>query len=295
MRCLISISLLVFACVGLLSSTGVAGQPATSAPAASRAALAPARTAAASQPASASAPALLSSGNPQVDALLDRLEAKGKAITDLTADVVNERIDTFPVEDITTDKGVVLFRRLEPNPRFLVRFDEEITGGVKRTDPRWYAFDGVWLIERNDKTRQVIERQMVAECERIDVFKLGKGPFPLPFGQSRHDMLGSFTIVKAPPAGDDPANTDHLICTPRPGAEIAGEFKIVHFYVDRTLELPIRITADRAKDETRVRVTFTNIRLNQGLAASKFEIVKPGDYGHTIEPLPPKSAAPRRP
>lgn len=256
---------------------------------------APASAPAASRLAGAAAD-VLTSGDASVDAILDRLEVKGKAIEDLSAKVTQERIeDGIPLPETTIDKGELFFRRLKPNPRFLIRFDEVIAGGVRKTDRNWYAFDGEWLTEVHEKTRTVSKKQMVREGEHIDVFKLGAGPIPLPFGQSRRDMLSNFRIVKGSTTTDDPPNTDHLVCEPTRGSSVEADFRVVHFFVDRKLDLPTRIVAERRKDMATIRVTFENVAINTGLAASRFELKPPGDYSSTTEPLPPLGRGPNRP
>ena len=238
--------------------------------------------AAASSSTAASQP---SSGDAVVDAILDRLELKGQAIRDLRADVLNEDMQTMPVTETNTKRGVILFRRAEPNPTFKVVFTERVDAGVVLKDREEFLFDGVWLIELHDKTHSVLRRQMAAEGQRVDLFKLGRGPFPLPFGQSRRDMLTNFTIAQVPSAAGDPPNTDHLVCTPRPASDLAQQFTVVHFMVDRKLDLPTRIMAERAKDATVVRVTFDRVQINTGLAMSEFHITVPAGYSESTEPL----------
>ncbi len=249
---------------------------------------------AASRPAAASQPAadavVLSSGDAAVDAILDRLESKGKAIRDLRAKVKKDQIDTFPVKEVRTNEGVLLFRRFDANPKFLIRFDRYVAAGIVREGPEnreWFVFDGQWLIERQDKAKIIHKRQVLAAGEHLDVFKLGQGPFPMPIGQSRRDMLTHFSITRGAAAGkDDPAGCDHLVCAVRKGSDLAETYKTVEFFVDRALDLPVRIRAERAKDETVVVVTLIDVKLNTGMAASEFEIPLPKDYQLTVDPLP---------
>jgi len=238
------------------------------------------------QPATQPADSILSSGDAEVDSILDRLEIKDKAVRDLRADVTHELIETFPVPETRTQIGIVLFKKIEPNPKFLVRFDKYKAGGVVRDEKHWYVFDGEWLVERQDRTKRVIKRQVVPRGQRIDVFKLGKGPFPLPFGQSRNDMLKNFQITRGSPGPGDPADADVLVCIPREESELHERFKKVLFFIDRKLELPVRIRAERRQDTTTEQVTFDKLEVNTAMPASSFEIEIPKDYLSTTEPLP---------
>src|SRR5262249_30254951 len=148
-----------------------------------------------------------------------------------------------------------------------IRFDQRIEGGIVKEDKTWFMFDGEWLIEKSDKTHQVKKKQLVPAGQKIDVFKLGKGPFPMPFGQSRQDMLVHFTITRAPAAKDDPPNTDHLVATPKSGSGELERFKVLHFYIDRKLDLPVLIAGEQKPqngDETLTRARFENVEINKG-------------------------------
>lgn len=244
----------------------------------------PAASFPASMPSTATS-AAMTSGDPEVDTILDRLDARGRAILDLRADVVNEDMQQMPVPETNTKKGTIIFRRAQPNPLFKVVFTERTDAGIVRKDREEFVFDGIWLTELREKTRNLVKRQVVREGERIDVFKIGKGPFPLPFGQSRADMLANFTVGRLPSMAGDPPNTDHLVCVPRPTSDLSQKFKVVHFVIDRKLDLPVQMMAERAKDSTVVRVKFDRIQLNTGIAASEFQLVKPPGYEETVEPL----------
>ncbi|MCK6484062.1 MAG: hypothetical protein HUU22_16810 [Phycisphaerae bacterium] len=240
-----------------------------------------------SQPASApddAAPS--SSGDERIDSILDRLETKGKAVRDLRTEVRREAIENFPVEgEKRTQDGKLLFRRLEPNPRFVIRFEKFTADGIVRDDLQAFWFDGEWLIELQEKTKRAIRRQVVRPGEKVDVFKIGHGPFPLPFGQSRRDMLRNFSIRLAPPKPHDPPNCDHLVCIPRASGDLERRYKQVDLYVDRKLELPVRIDAVKKQDDAEIRVYFNKIEVNVGLAAAEFEFTLPAGYHVSEEPL----------
>lgn len=228
----------------------------------------------ASAPASATQQA--TSGNPTIDAILDRLETKGDAIKGISTKLIYNDTRFEPVEDKVVKNGELLFSRGEPNSKFMIRFDETIAGGVKRPNREYYLFDGTWFTERNDGAKQVIKRQVVRPGEHIDPFKIGKGPFPLPFGQRRAEMLKFFTITLEKPKADDPPNTDHLHCVPRPEeVELARKYKRLDMWVDKKLELPVRIEVERLSDENIIDVRFENMDPTGALAESRFQIDTP--------------------
>jgi hypothetical protein len=222
-----------------------------------------------------------------VEAVLDRLERAGERVADLSANVKHDVFDVI-IEDRQVKVGVIRYRRAEPNAQFLVQFDRLEEGGIVVEKKEWFVFDGRWLTEARELTQQVVKREIVAQGERIDPFRLGEGPFPLPFGQKKQEMLEHFEIALAPPAPGESAQTDHLRCVPRPGTKMADEYGQLDLWVDRSLDLPVKIVADQKKDNKRVTVTFTDMKLNTGVAGSTFEFKPPPGWpAPTIERLQP--------
>jgi len=227
----------------------------------------------------ATAPAALpvaTSGDPTIDAILDRLEIKGDAIKGISTRLIYNDTRFEPVEDKVVKNGELFFSRGDPNSKFMIRFDETIAGGIKRPNREYYLFDGSWFTERNDGAKQIIKRQVVRPGEHIDPFKIGKGPFPLPFGQRRAEMLKFFNITLEKPKPDDPPNTDHLHCIPRPEeVDLARKYKRLDMWIDKKLELPVRIEVERLSDENIIDVRFENMDASSAPAGSRFQIDSP--------------------
>ena len=253
-------------------------QPTTTAPATSRPTTGPA------------ASTVLSSGDPTVDAILDRLEVKGQTIKGLACQLTYRYVVVEPVEDAQVKEGQLLFARAEPNSKFLIHFTKITADGITAERGEYFLFDGEWLTERNDKAKTIIKRQIVRSGERIDPFKVGQGPFPLPFGQKRVDILQNFKVTLKPFELGDPRNTQHLHCIPLPDTELASRYIGVEIYVDKTVELPVRIVTERRSDGNRIEVDFAAIDTNEAPAGSRFQILQPGekleDFSVTEESLP---------
>jgi len=228
----------------------------------------------------------LSSGDPKVDGILDRLEVKGQSIKGLGCKVTYKYVTVFPVEDAQIKEGELLFARTEPNSRFLIHFTKMIADGIVSRRGEYFLFDGEWLTERNDKARTIIKRQIVRKGERVDPFKLGKGPFPLPFGQKRADILRNFKVRLKKFALGDPRNTHHLHCVPLPNTELARKYSRVDIFVSGKIELPVRIMTERLSDGNRIEVDFKEIDTDEAPALSRFQIEEPDNFTVTEEPLP---------
>lgn len=239
----------------------------------------------------AAAGAPLSSGDQKIDAILDRLEEKGRIIKGLTCRLVYTHVLIDPVESRKVKEGTLLFARAEPNSRFLVQFDKMIADGVIRKSAEYYGFDGRWLIERNDRARTIHKYEVAREGERRDPFRIGEGPFPLPFGQKRAEILANFKVTLEPFAAGDPPQSDHLRCIPLPGTELATRYSRVDMYIDKRLELPVRLVSENIKDESRIEVDFKDINTDDAPAGSRFIIEEPKDFEVRVESLADKAGS----
>jgi len=242
------------------------------------------------QPATTAAAGPLTSGDPKVDAILERLETKGRTVADLICNVTYEDYNVID-ESRRKKTGQIIFKRQPPSFAFLIRFDKMNFDGVIKTSKEWYGFDGTWFTEARASTRQVIKRQVVREGEQIDPFSLSKGPFRLPFGQEKDEILRNFDVSLAAPAQGDPPNTDHLVCVPKPAGAMGDEYQKLEFWIDRKAELPVKMVAHR-KDETVVTTTFSRLSINSSPPGSLLKIKVPGDWAVTVERLPPAPPTP---
>jgi len=247
---------------------------------------------AATQPATrasalASAPAI----DPAVDKILDRLEKRGARIDAIEADIEFIKIDPI-LEDKQVHKGILRFKQVKPNPRFFIRFDElKLENLAPKKEKQWHVFDGQWYIEAREKTKTISKRQIVRPGETLEVFKLGQGPFPLPFGQKKADILKHFVVKLLPSEPKDPEHSDHLECTPRPGTELAKKYETVHFYIDRALYLPVRVQTVEKEEGNEIIASFTKIKVNPGLLESQLNLPKLSDYSIDTIPLKTPSKA----
>ncbi len=238
--------------------------------------------------------------DPTVEKILDRLEKRGDGVNSLTSKLQAEFFDVI-AEDKQIKQGRIWFRRDQPNPKFKVIYDKSIYADYEVADVHEYLFDGRWLTEKHDKSKSLVHREIVAEGEKIDPFRIGKGPFPLPFGQKKADIIENFTVSLAPRSPKDPPGTDHLRLIPHKGSSMAERYVEIHFYVDQKIDLPVRVVAHQHRpgssevDEI-VTVGFKDIDINPKVDDSTLMIIKPvdKDWHTTEEPLPTQPPSPER-
>ncbi len=224
-------------------------------------------------------PTTRTSGDPVVDRILDDLEQRGDGIRSLTSKLRADFLDVV-AEDEQSKLGSIWFRRDEPNPKFKVVYDKSIFDDVVSNDRHEYLFDGHWLYEKHVKSKTYQENEVVAPGEKVEVFRIGKGPFPLPFGQKKAEILEHFTVTRIRRSPKDPPGTDHLKLIPIKAGEMADKYVEIHFYIDRGKKLPTRIVAHQRRPGSKevdeiVTVTFTGLEINPGVPDSVLMIEKP--------------------
>jgi hypothetical protein len=237
-----------------------------------------------SEPASQPAPL-----DPAVEKILDRWEKKN--VHDIQADIVYVKADKSDIPGMSSEqkyKGILRFIEDKPSPRFFIRFDEQtIDGMTDKNSKQWHVFDGHWYIEAQERTKSIVKREIVRPGDKQagDLFKIGKGPFPMPFGQKKEDIVRHFTIKLVPPQPGDPPDSDHLVCTPLPGTDMDRRYGKVHFLIDRKLDVPVRVQTLAKEDQQEITATFTSIQLNKGLAGSDLNLPNLPGYEVTEERL----------
>lgn len=252
------------------------------------AALAPARRlwAQADSPPGTDAPPAIAplDGSSSVDAILDDLKQRGVQLKNFTADVNVTDTDTS-TQLSTSNAGHVVFEN-QPGGggRIRVAFNSRTVNGLTQADKHEYILDGQWLIELDYKNQKFIKRQVLAPGQKLNLLKLGEGPFPLPIGQDKADVYAQFDVKKIAAADGDPPGTVHLELTPKAGTQFARKFQSIDVYVDTTTAMPVRIdTLDPAGVQRTTELT--KIKVNVDLPKGTFDIPpETKDWSQVEEP-----------
>jgi outer membrane lipoprotein-sorting protein len=199
-----------------------------------------------------------------VDQVLVSLHDRGQQLRSFTADVTHVETDST-VGNSTTRTGVVWYQLKPDNDaRLHIVFDHKsVNDKPAHVDKVEYLLNDGWLNKRDYASRLETDYQVSHPGQKVNLFELGKGPFPLPIGQDPQAVRESFDVAAAPPAADDPAGTIHLKLTPRPQTDLARKFSSIDVWVDRGLEMPVRIeTQGAANDGTDRQTDLRNLRVN---------------------------------
>lgn len=147
--------------------------------------------------------------------------------------------------------------------RFRATFDQREEDGTIYPDKLEYVYADGKLLDRNYHSKVQTTYQVARPGEKVNLLKLGEGPFPLPIGQKPQDVYANFSVQHIPPAKDDPpGQTTHLQLTPKPDTSLARHFKTIDVWVDHASDMPVRIeTMDVNQTEDR-KTDFTNVKVN---------------------------------
>lgn len=222
--------------------------------------------------------------NSGIGPILDALHQRADGLKNFVADLAYEEMDDLS-GDMTTSYGRIWAQNVAPGDwRIRVSFDRRVRG--ERNEKgfrREYLLANGLLIERDHQRKTQVTRRVLKPGQKMDLFKLGEGPFPLPIGQPRADVLRNFGVTKVDRKSDDPANTLHITLTPKEGTQFAKKFKGIDGWVDIKTHFPIRI---RTTDMTGNTIRTTNLgetKLNAGLTEKDFTLDKAQGWEERLE------------
>jgi outer membrane lipoprotein-sorting protein len=248
------------------------------------------------------------------DDLLAKLETADKDLTSLQADMQYDRVFELAGDrQIRTGKLYYVDSKAKtadgkaaPGSRkFAIRFSSLRLGEEPaRIEEKVMVFDGEWLIEKNPAVKQIIKRHVVAPGQSFDPLKIGEGPFPLPIGQKREDILQRFTAELLNPeeglVANDPkdlpslkkfvADTYQLKLVPK---DPKSEFKEVRLWYQKSPDKKTLIprmarTVNQADDVSLVELT--GVTLNQTVPTDVMDAKSPTGWEERVEEMAERTA-----
>lgn len=219
-----------------------------------------------------------------IDHLLDGLDARGKNLSTLRATITKSEVDVSLGEDTETRSGRIVYDRT-PDGAVRIRASlDNLKIGEKVQDARieYVLMDGV-LIDRNYRSKVEMQRIVQKPGQKLDLFTLGHGPFPLPIGQPKEAVYQQFEVSELPTGIDAPPNTAHLKLVPKPGTELSRKFAAIDVWVERRDFLPRRIETLNAAQTVMTRTQLDHVNLNTPLDDKAFALEKVNEKEWTIK------------
>lgn len=207
-----------------------------------------------------------------VDRVLQQLHDRGSDLKTLAADVVLKTADTeLGDPDWDTRVGrMVVERQSDGNTRLRVTFLRRERG--KRTEEarREYVLDGEKLIERDYPEKRQVVRVVRKIDEKLDLFRLGEGPFPLPIGQPPEEVRKEFEVQEARPDKPETGLT-YIQLFPRNGRPMADRFSFILVGVNPE-GWPVFVqTLDKNGVQT-TQARLSNLRINDPVDSKAFDL-----------------------
>ena len=208
----------------------------------------------------------------EVDGVLDALEARGKDLKDFSADVTLTSVSERTGES-TSQTGKVVYQERGPgNSRIRVNFDKrKLETGATQQHRVDYLLEEGKLTDRDYQRKLEVKRQVLRPGQKMNLLKLGEGPFPLPIGQPKEEVKKQFEVTKVATTADDPKDTAHLKLVPKPGSQFEKRFRQIDVFVDPKTSMPVRIDTSEKPDTART-TELSNIKLNAGVKDDQFTL-----------------------
>lgn len=218
------------------------------------------------------------------DVLLDALHKRGLDLVDFDADVKLSDID--PALGTSTDRmGRILYHTGGPATdglaKLRVTFTTRDDGTGPRPDRLEYLLDGRILTDRNHRKKIEVRRRVLREGEKMNLLRLGEGPFPLPIGQEPAEVRRQFAVTLLEPEGGTP----RLRLAPREGTRLAAKFSQIDVWVDPQTHFPVKISTLDGNGASERGTELTNLRVNPagGLKDSDFALPPIGGDWQTTD------------
>ncbi len=245
-----------------------------------------AQTKPASRPPTTTRPST-AAADPAVMKILKDLEAAGEKYATIRGDVTMEIVDHLTGDSEERSGWLAYQQQTAKTPaKFRIHFDTLRQGAGRAIKNKLdYAFDGHYMTVARHSIREMTRYQVAAEGEKVQPTRLGKGPFPLPFGQKADDVLERFHVITRPAEANEPKKTLYLKFIPRRKYYKETHFKRLEMWIDPKMNLPARLVSQDKKKKT-TKVTFKNVQTNLKLDQKKiFEMPRPLGWTYKVERL----------
>lgn len=205
------------------------------------------------------------------DVILEALHAVGKDLKSLTAKV--SMLELGMVDGAMVErKGSVTLQNVEDSQRALVVFDTVVRDERMTKEKREYLLQGRYLLERDYLAKVEVEREILRKGQKLDLLKLGEGPFPLPLGQPVEDVKRQFTPSKAELDDDSPEHAVGVKLTPKKGSQFAQKLAHMIVWVNPKTHLPVRVDTLDINKQTFRSTELSDMQLNAKLKDDAFKL-----------------------
>ncbi len=213
------------------------------------------------------------------------LDALDKADAELVHFSANMRytIEQGLLGDLQIRRGKIYYRNDTEliGRQFCVQFRQTQLGDEIEDESVDFVFDGRWLLERMNDEHEIIKREVVRQGESVDPLAID-GPFPLPIGQSKDEVLKLYNATLA-----DNQNTGRLqgfyelhltpkddAHQPQSGEMLKEMVDEITLWYDPVTLLPWEIRINEGNGDIKT-VQFAKVEVNGEIESTIFETTLP--------------------
>jgi hypothetical protein len=210
-----------------------------------------------------------------VDEVLEALHERGQSIKEFVADVTLTENDLIMATQ--SQRTGKVWAQFKPggDAKLHARFDKRMGENMPpQNDLKEYLLEDGWLVDRDYRAKNEVRRQVAPPGEKVNLFQLGKGPFPLPIGQEVKSVHEQFDVTKIAPAKDDLPGSLHLQLKPKEKTDLERKFQMIDVWIDPATRMPVRIKTVDHNQTTERQTDFTNVKVNPtpGLTDADFKL-----------------------
>lgn len=239
------------------------------------------------------------------DQLLTALETADQKISTLASTIrIRKVFSELEGGDKQANYGTLAFLSAAPTPTpagqpqplprrmFQIDFAEVEFDNQRQSDKRSFIFDGRWYVERDPQLKQIMKREIVPAGQQIDPLAIGSGPFWIPIGQKKDQILERFDAQLLPPAEGFPAEagaipswvseTVQLRLVPKRAVEEARNFREVRIWY-RAADLLPRMARTVDSSDATTEVFLTDMAVNKPLPKGTFDTTTPTGWVEDIK------------
>jgi len=227
---------------------------------------------------------------PSVDSVLTRLESADKDITSISGAIsLIKRHAAITGGGMEVRYGQLKFASTpqkdgaKPLRRFSIEIDRLIVDGKSHDDPQSYIFDGRDLLEIRPRLKSYVLRHIVGPGTQKDPLRIGEGPFPIPVGQRKDDLLARFAVSVVPSLEAAPESSQlrrilfrcvQLKLIPKEGTDQAKAFSEIRLWYQSPDMMPV-FAVTQNTDGTTNEVFLLDVVKNQPIPDSAFNTKPP--------------------
>jgi len=150
-----------------------------------------------------------------------------------------------------------------------------------------YTFDGLWLTKRDARNKMIQQWEISKTPKNKESFRLGKGPFPLPFGIKKADILQQFNVILTTPDPNTDTNTHILKLKPKKDSSYAKDYIWLELTIAKDTLIPAKIAFEKTGFEI-TTVTWSKAVLDKEIPQKKLTVTWDKTWEVQKEPLQQK-------